>query len=64
MNEFTVKYATEGKHWNLDDALNDESSAFRIAAIQHPKATPEQISKALDDEDSFVRNTAKQRLAK
>jgi hypothetical protein len=58
MNKFTLKYATEGKHWNLEDALNDKSSAVRSAAIQHPKATPEHISKDLDDKESSVRSSA------
>jgi HEAT repeat protein len=64
MNEFTVKYTTEGKYWNLEDALNDEDWVVRETAIRRPNATPEHISKALNHEDWSVRNAAKERLSK
>jgi hypothetical protein len=32
MNKFTINYATEGKHWNIDDALNDENGNIRNVA--------------------------------
>ena len=43
---------------HIDKELDDKDIDVRLAAIRHPKATPEHITKALGDDNKWVRTAA------